>query len=288
MPDIWETAAILSKLALYVGLLGSMGLAMIRAAYSALVEPVWTQMRALSMCLSILALLAAAFGFMLRGAALTGGIDGMVDPEMLGLLWTTPVGDVLVYRVAGVLMIAIGLIIPRLGIFVSLAGGTLALWSFTQIGHVPELEQIGLRLLLLLHLLAVAFWIGVLGPLRGLLRMPGQLKNASDLGHRFGQAAMLIVPVLLLAGALMALLILGGLTALITTGYGLTLLLKVALVGVVLGLAAAHKLRFIPQMRADDRHAADHFAQSIKIETLVMLGVLITTATLTSVMTLPN
>lgn len=288
MLDIWETAAILSKLALFVGLLGSVGLVMIRAVYSALVEPVWAQMRVLSMCLAILALLAAVFGFMLRGAALTGGVDGMVDPEMLGLLWTTPVGDVLVYRVVGSLMIAIGLIIPRIGILVSLAGGVLALWSFTQIGHVPELEQAGLRLLLLLHLLGIAFWIGVLGPLRRLSQMPEKLKNASNLGHRFGQAAMLIVPILMLAGVLMAWLILGSLSALITTGYGLTLLLKVALVGVVFGLAAAHKLRFIPQMRAGDRHAAVHFAQSIKIETLVMLGVLITTATLTSVMTLPN
>lgn len=288
MLDIWEIAAILSKLALYVGLLSSVGLVMIRAAYPAFVDPIWAHVQTQAIGLAILALLAAVLGFMLRGAALTGGVDGMTDPEMLGLLWTTPVGDVLVYRIVGTLMIALGPIIPRLGIFVSLAGGTLALWSFTQIGHVPELEQIGLRFLLLLHLLAVAFWIGVLGPLRRLSRVPEQLKNASDLGHRFGQAATLIVPVLMLAGALMAWLILGDLTALITTGYGLTLLLKLALVGVILGLAAAHKLRFIPQMRAGDRHAADHFARSIKIETLVMLGVLITTATLTSVMTLPN
>lgn len=288
MLDIWEIAAILSKLALYVGLFSSVGLVMIRAAYPAFVDPIWAQMQPQAIGLAILALLAAVLGFMLRGAALTGGIDGMTDPEMLGLLWATPVGDVLVYRILGAAMVAIGLVMPRIGILISLSGGLLALWSFTQIGHIPELEQTGLRLLLLLHLLGSAFWVGVLGPLRRLSQMPEQLENAANLGHRFGQAATLIVPVLMLAGALMAWLILGDLTALITTGYGLTLLLKVALVGVVLGLAAAHKLRFIPQMRAGDGHAADHFARSIKIETLVMLGVLITTATLTSVMTLPN
>ena len=42
---------------------------------------------------AVLALLASVLGFMLHGAALTGGADGMTDPDMLGLLWQTPVGD---------------------------------------------------------------------------------------------------------------------------------------------------------------------------------------------------
>lgn len=171
---------------------------------------------------------------------------------------------------------------------ISLAGGTLALWSFAQIGHIPEMGQTGLRVLLLLHLLGVSFWIGVLGPLRRLSRVPQHLDRAAIPGHRFGQAAMLIVPGLVLAGLLMARLILGDLTALVTTGYGLTLLVKLALVGGVPGLAAAHKMRLIPAMQAGDAAAARRLARPLETEAIAMLGVLAATATLTSVLALPN
>jgi putative copper resistance protein D len=178
--------------------------------------------------------------------------------------------------------------IPFVGQWIALAGGLLALWSFAQIGHIPGLEPIGVRLLLLLHLLGVAFWIGILGPLRTLSLRQGYLSNAAKLGHRFGQMASVIVPAMILAGLIMAWMLLGDVRALTTTGYGQTLLIKIALVGVVLTLAAANKLRFVPAMQAGDDKAARHLARSIEIETTVILMVLVATATLTSVLTLPN
>jgi putative copper resistance protein D len=288
MLDIWGIAAILAKLMLYIGLAGSVGLVIIRTAFADLVSPVSDRIRTREALFAAFALVAAILGFMLRGAALTGGADGMTDPEMLGLLWQTPVGDVLVYRVAGTVLIIIGVFTPLVGQWIALAGGVIALWSFTQIGHVPELETTGVRLLLLLHLLGVAFWIGILGPLRTLSRRPEHLTSAATLGHRFGQAASLIVPGLILAGLLMAWLLLGDLRALVVTGYGQTLLIKLVLVGAVLTLAAANKLRFVPAMQAGDDNAARHLARSIEIETAVILVVLAATATLTSVLTLPS
>ncbi len=108
------------------------------------------------------------------------------------------------------------------------------------------------------------------------------------LGHRFGQAASLIVPLLILAGLLMAWLLLGDPRALTSTGYGLALLTKLILVGIVMTLAAANKLRFVPAMQAGDSRAARHLVRSIEIETAVIFMVLAATATLTSVLTLPN
>lgn len=288
MPDIWGIAAILAKLLLYIGVAGSTGLVAIRIAFPALIRPLDKRMRMQAVWLAGLALIAAIFGFMLRGAALTGGADGLTDPEMLGLLWQTPVGDVLSYRVTGAILIIVGLFTPRIGQWIALTGGVLALWSFAQIGHVPGLAQAGVRLLLLLHLLGIAFWIGILGPLRNLSQRPEHLDIAARLGHRFGQAAMVFVPLLILAGLLMAWLLLGDLRALLSTGYGQTLLAKLALVGSLLMLAAANKLRFVPAMHAGDAKAARHLARSIEIETAVILVVLAATATLTSVLTLPN
>ncbi len=288
MPDIWGIGAILSKLILYVGIGGSTGLLIIQIAFTDLVSRLSDSMRLQVVLLAALALVASVLGFMLRGAALTGGADGMTDPEMLDLLWQTSVGDALVLRITGAILIIAGVFIPLVGQWIALAGGLLALWSFAQVGHIPELEPTGVRLLLLLHLLGVAFWIGILGPLRTLSLRQEYLSDAAKLGHRFGQAASIVVPAMILAGLIMAWMLLGDVRALTTTGYGQTLLIKIALVGAVLTLAAANKLHFVPAMQAGDDKAARHLARSIEIETTVILMVLVATATLTSVLTLPN
>lgn len=288
MPDNFEVAAIIVKLALYFGLTGAVGLTLFRITFADLLAPLHRRIRARIAGFAMLAGLATVVGFMLRGAALTGGVDGMKDPEMLGLLWSTQVGDVLVLRLAGLVLILAGQLVARAGPWIALAGGALALWSFTQIGHVPELDRAGARGLLLLHLLGISFWIGILGPLRDFSRDPERLDEAALLGHRFGQAATVIVPVLILAGFAMAWLLMGDPSALFTTGYGLALMAKLALVGLVLALAAAHKLRLVPAMQSGDARAARHLVRSIEIETLVMLAVLGATATLTSILTLPS
>jgi putative copper resistance protein D len=288
MPDFWGIGAILSKLMLYVGIGGSTGLLIIRTAFADLVTPISDRMRVQAALLAGLALAASVLGFLLRGGALTGSVDGMTDPEMLGLLWQTPVGDVLVYRLTGAVLIIVGVFIPQIGHWIALAGGMLALWSFVQIGHIPALKQTGARLFLFLHLLGIAFWIGVLGPLRALSLQPRHLGNAATLGHRFGQVASIIVPGLVLAGLLMAWMLLGDLKDLTTTGYGQVLLIKIALVSVLLTFAAANKLRFVPALQAGDDKAARHLVRSIEIETAVLLMVLAATATLTSVLTLPK
>jgi len=287
MPDLWGIAAILAKLLLYCGLTGATGLVMVCVAYPRLVAPFRKRIKTQIVILAGLGLGAALVGFMLRGAALTGGADGMVDPVMLGLLWQTPVGGALIYRIAGVAILVAGLFIPRFGLWISLLGGGIALWSFAQIGHVFSLQQTGVGLLLLLHLLGVAFWIGILAPLRALARAPEHIRKAASLGHQFGRAATVIVPVLILAGFLMAWLLLGELSALLS-GYGRALMVKLALVGAVLALAAANKTRFVPAMRAGDPIAARHLARSIEIEAAAILIVLLVTATLTSVLTPPS
>ena len=287
MPDIWGFLSILAKWLLYTGLTGATGITMVRLVFWSHVKPLDARLRRFSLVLTGIALTSAVLSFMLRGAALTGDIAGMVDREMLGLLWSTSVGEVFTYRLAGVTLIIVGLYFPVIGAWVSLAGGVVSLWSFTQIGHIPDLEQSGVRLLLLLHLLGVSFWVGILAPLHWLARDPEYLEIAANLGDHFGVMASGIVAVLVLAGGLMAWLILGNLSLLFTSSYGLALVAKMTLVTLLLGLAAANKLRFIPGMKAGKQQAANHLVRSIELEFIVITSVLIATATLTSVMSLP-
>lgn len=288
MPDIWQLATIAAKLLLYVGALGATGLLIVCVAFGDVVAPVAARIRLQAFVLSTLTLAASMLSFLLRGAMLTGGADGMTDPEILSLLWETPVGDALVLRAFGAGLLIVGHCIARKGQWIALVGGMLVLWSFTQIGHVTNLAQNGARLPLLLHLLGIAFWIGILPPLHDLTRTPGTLGVAAQLGQRFGQAAMIIVPALMLAGLLIGWMIIGRVADLVTTGYGLVLLLKVALVTVVLALAAVNKLRFVPSMQKGDPKAARDLRRSIQLEAIIFLLILTATATLTSLLSLPG
>jgi putative copper resistance protein D len=226
--------------------------------------------------------------FSLAGATLTGDASGMTDPEMLGLLWSTPVGTTVALRMAGLGLLVVGLFAGRVGLILSMIGGVLALWSFVNIGHIPDRGSLLLNLVLMFHLAAISIWIGVLSPLRAISLDAERVSDAADLGHRFGTMAAVFVPLLILAGGYMSYELVGSLSALISGGYGQALVLKVMFVAGLLGLAAANKLRFIPAMTTGDRAAAGRLAKSISFEWIVIVAVLLTTAVLTSVLTLPS
>ena len=281
MPDIWGLAAIAAKLGLYLGVLTSAGL-----VFAALIFQV-TGIRLLTAVFGVLALVAAIAGFALNGAALTGDASGLTDPEMLGLLWSTQVGTALVLRLAGVALLLMGLFFGPMGLWLSALGGILALFSFAIIGHVPDRETIWLNALLIFHLAAVSTWIGILTPLKRLTSI-GKPADAALLGHRFGRLASIFVPLLILAGVVMGYVLSGSVSALLTTAYGQALLIKVLLVAGLLGLAALNKLRFVPRLADGDAYAARDLSKSISLEWVTVLAILLITAVLTSVLTLPS
>ena len=282
MPDALGLAAIITKFALYLGVMTAAGTVIATLMFRL------DRTRGLAVAFAVLGLVATILAFSLRGANLTGGVSGMTDPEMLGLLWTTPVGTALLLRLVGLGLLIAGLFLGRFGIWVSVLGGIIAIWSFDHVGHVSGREIALLDIALTLHLLAVSLWIGVLTPLKRLASSSATYAAVADVGHRFGVVAMITVPALIIAGGYMGYELVGSLEALSTTGYGQALIIKVLLVGLLLGLAAANKLRFIPAVRAGNPAAATHLSKSISVEWLVILAVLGTTAVLTTNLTLPT
>jgi putative copper resistance protein D len=282
MPDLFILAAIVTKFTLYLGVLTAAGTVMATVMFRL------NRTRGLAVGSAVLGLVATILAFSLRGANLTGDVSGMTDPEMLGLLWTTPVGTALLLRLAGLGLLIVGLFIGRFGAWVSLSGGIVAIWSFDYVGHISGRDATLLDIALTFHLLAVALWIGVLTPLKRLASSPSTYASAADVGHRFGVVATLTVPALIVMGGYMGYQLIGSFPALIGTGYGQTLIIKVFLVGALLGLAAANKLRFIPALRLGDPVAANHLSKSISFEWIVILAVLGATAVLTTNLTLPT
>ena len=281
MPDAFGLAAIVTKFALYLGVMTAAGTVFATVMFRL------KHTRGLVIVFGLLGLGAAILAFSLRGANLTGDVTGMTDPEMLGLLWSTPVGTALLLRLMGLCLVIAGLFMGRVGSWVSVVGGIIALWSFDHVGHVSGRDTTLLDIALTLHLLAVALWIGVLTPLKRLASQAETYGMAADVGHRFGVVASVTVPVLILVGGYMGYQLVGSFSALIGTGYGQAMILKVLLVAGLLGLAAANKLRFIPALRSGDPAAARHLSKSISIEWLVILAVLGVTAPLTTHLTLP-
>lgn len=282
MPDAFGLAAIVTKFALYLGVMTSAGTVMATLMFRL------ERTRGLAMTFAVLGIVAAILAFSLRGANLTGDVSGLTDPEMLKLLWTTPVGTALLLRLVGLGLLIAGLLMGRVGTWVSVLGGVIAIWSFDQVGHVSGLEATLLDLALMLHLLAVALWIGVLTPLKRLASSSSTYASAADVGHRFGVVASATVPVLIIVGGYMGYQLVGSFTALADTSYGQAMIIKVLLVCLLLGLAAANKLRFIPALRTGDPAVANHLSKSISVEWIVILAVLGMTAVLTTNLTLPT
>lgn len=284
MFDVWVIASAVLKFALYLGALIPTGLILCRLLLG--IRDEVFPIRRWILWGAALGLIAAVLGFAIRGTALTGDLSGAFDGEILGILWSTPVGDALAWRVAGFALILLCALLGSRFDLGGLLGGAVVLWSFAAIGHVTDANAMWIRIALIVHLFCIAFWIGVLAPLRRLALNTQDIQTAADIGHRFGQIAMLAIPGLILAGVLMSFRLIGG-TAGFLTPYGLVLLLKVGVVAGLLALGAANKLRFVPRMRSGDAYAAQHLAASIRWEWLCVLIILATTAWLTSALSPP-
>lgn len=228
-----------------------------------------------------LAILAIRFG--IRAARISGmGLEGATDPMMLGFVWESPLATAAIWRgMSGVAILA--LLVPRLGHWIALAGTVAIAISYAQVGHTLGEPRAFLFVLLVLHLLAAAFWVGALLPLRRAAFGP----DGADVLHHFGTVAAFGVAVLIVAGTMLAWLLSGSVAALFGTAYGLGLLLKVASVAVLLGFAALNKVRLVPALRAEKSGAAMALRRSISIEMLTVALILIATATITSVTTPP-
>ncbi|WP_213741085.1 CopD family protein [Bradyrhizobium sp. dw_411] len=127
------------------------------------------------------------------------------------------------------------------------------------------------RPMVFLHGIGVAFWIGALAPLVAMARRP----KASLLAilNRFSRMAVPVVGVLVLTGLVLAIVQLESFRALIETRYGLILLIKLALVLVLLGLAALNRFYLTPALALDPSNISP-LVRSIMAECVVAVAIL--------------
>lgn len=228
------------------------------------------------------AIVLVAAHYALEAARMAGEMSGMWDAGLQGMAWNSSARAALICRLLGLLLIAVGL---RGGggrwTVMAVGGVLLATGAFTLTGHTSvSMHRAALAALLMFHLLVVAFWFGALWPLY-LVSLRETPARASDTTERFTAAASWLVPVILLAGILMALLLLPNLQAL-SMPYGELLIAKVVGFAVLMGLAAANKWRLGPALVQGTVQSGRWFRRSVVAEYVLIAAVLTITAVMTS------
>jgi copper resistance protein D len=279
MPDV--ISVILRALS-FVLLLQAAGVAIFVAIFGRRLASSRAEVHRLGQAAAIAAIVLVAAHYAMEAARMAGEMSGMWDPALQGMEWNSPARAALICRLLGLLLIAVGLRNAGVrGTILAAGGAVLATGAFTLTGHTSvNAHRAALAALLMLHLVVVAFWFGALWPLytASLRETPAQ---ASDLIERFTAVATWLVPVILLAGIVMAVLLLPNVSAL-NEPYGRLLIAKVVGFAVLMGFAAANKWRLGPALAHGPVQSGLWFRRSAAAEYVLIAAVLAITAVMTS------
>lgn len=210
-------------------------------------------------------------------------------PEAAGLGLSSSLGQSsLVLLTSAVLLVLIlttgELARQRAGNGLALLVALVALGSLLMTGHIATAPNAAwLVPVLALHLLVAAFWLGAMGPLQRAARQTDRMALLHLL-QRFSAIAIVAVPALLIAGLAMALYQVDEAAALVQTGYGRSLLLKVAVVALVLLVALDNRFRLTRQLAASRQGTRQRLQRNLRVESGLMVGVIVLTATLSTFM----
>jgi putative copper resistance protein D len=289
--NIWNTVIVLTKTAFYVGFACIAGYTFFGNVYggNTLENGERRSFSQITLIAALIAFLASAIWFFANtGAMVEEGIVGALDLDMISIMWDSSIGDTTLWRLIGLIGVAIVVIssqfcVWKLTKYVLNAVLVICLfflsYSFTLAGHVSVMGVFE-KGLLMVHVIVMAWWFGALYPLKKACNKL-EFEKLYQLMERFGKQASVMVSLLLIAGLLLAIQLVGGLDALLFTNYGQTILVKLLLVICVMKIAATHKLKLVPQLKNSDGRKT--LSKSISIEMFVAIAILSVTAVLTSI-----
>lgn len=266
----------------FVALFQAAGSAMFIALFGHEIPDTARAIRGLGAISAVAAGVLALGHYALEAGRMSGDLAGMTDMSLQGLVLHSSSSVALAWRLVGLALVVVGMRTANIsGTVLSLIGATLAIGAFTFTGHTATHPMRWLLSILLLgHLLVVAFWFGALAPLyRVSSREPAGV--AASVIEAFSKLAVWIVPGLLIAGLGLAVVLLRNLAGL-ATPYGWLLLVKVSLFALLMLLAALNRWRLGPAIGRGDARASRSFRRSVAAEYVLIAGVLAVTAALTT------
>lgn len=253
---------------------------------------------ALLKLLGILGLLLSAIGYLVSSASMMGIPIGNRDSTMLvAMASETDVGIALMVRLAVLAAIVNGFFLMKqfqVGKYtLSLGAGSIALATLIWSGHAGATEGVSgsaHRISDIAHLIAAALWIGGLAAFTILLRSRAQDRDAAQVSlvaralASFAPVGTVSVAIIVLTGLVNGYAILGpNVVALVGSTYGMLLILKVGLVGVMPVLASNNRWRLTPALEGatdDDGIAAawTRLRLSVALEAVSGAGILLLVA----------
>ena len=260
MPDI--VVASLRAIS-FVAVLQAAGIAMFLSLYGRSLVRSAVNIRSLGIGAAVTGSLFTLAQHLMQPARMTGSLSGIFDGSLQNILLNSDVGTTSAIRLLGLLMLVFGLRkTSRMGEAVSLIGATLVVVSFGLMGHTAAHDQRwALIVLLLVHLLIIAFWFGALMPLYVVARRETADTNARVI-ENFSAVAAWLVPIIFVAGVGMSVVLLEELSNL-WTPYGVALLAKIAGFGLLMGLATLNKWRLGPAIAAGNTASLAIFRRSV-------------------------
>lgn len=284
----WGIATGLTKFAIYASSFMAVGLLLFRVALPRAGDEISDALRPMALVSVFVAMTATVIRVLVQaGRLMDDGVVGMLDPEIIAISLEGPLGHSTYVRLGGLALLLVAVLLKSLRAPATLFGAIMVTGSFALTGHATREPQWLMGGLVTFHLLAVSYWFGALPPLFKLAHPNRDSSHAAEIADRFGKQATIIVPMLIAAGVTFCWFLLGSPMALISTNYGLVLLAKLAIVGVVLIFAAMNKLKIVPELSVAKPGSADRFRKSLFWEGIVFLSIFAVTAILTTSFTVP-
>jgi len=283
----WDVAVVAAKTAACAATLAACGGVFFLAYnHAVLADQDRLAIRRLVRLLMILSVFASGARIALTAGSMNGELSALLDPGLLGMVWHAGEGRAVLVRTAGLLLAVPAVLANRPAgarrpSVSGIAGACLAATSFAWTGHVRELAAVWPTLLIGIHLLGVAFWVGALGPLLLVLN-PREPRRAAAAVARFAAAAAFVVGALIVAGVPLLFMLLGGISPLWSSSYGRCFIAKLGLVVCLLCVAAFNKWRLTPRLDANEAAAVRGLCRSIGAEMALAACILGMTAIFTT------
>ena len=227
----------------------------------------------------------AVLAFLILGMTVTVLALGLQGVDALGaplshlfesIVWqtafSTSFGLTVAFALAAQGLALLALMVPASSRQLAPAALAVAGLALAASGHASAAQpQWLMRPMVFLHATAIMVWAGALIPLGLALRRrdPGAVAFL----QRFSRAIPVVLAVLVIAGVMLAIVQVEKPAALLETAYGRLLLVKLALLSVLFGLAAFNRWRLTARVAAGEPAAYKQLRRSIAAETLIVLAI---------------
>ena len=279
----WDIAAALAKAITYAATLGAAGAVFFTVHCGDLL--LGQQRVTVRRLIGVLAGGAAALSglrILLLGASMGGDAAGMVNGTFVGMILGGGEGRATGLRIGGLFLACFAASKNPAFRAPALVGAIIAATSFAWVGHAHGLARAAAPSLLLgLHLLCAAFWLGALPPL-WIIAAGGNEAQIAAAAARFGKLAVMVVALLLAAGVSLLWLFIAAADNFWSSDYGGMMAIKLLAVAGILGLAALNKLKLTPKLLSRHPGAVASFRRSVLGEIFIGALILSITAALTT------